>query len=77
MATNSSEYNWISVGSTTYVLPLCVCQCTYFPRIIQAFEQIATSFVQQDGLKSLDITCNQTRFVAEKVAFDIISKTST
>ena len=39
----------------------------FLHRIVQAFEKIATSFVQQDDFKTLDIIQNQTRFVAEKV----------
>ena len=44
-----------------------------FHSIIQNFEKIATSFVQQDNFTSFNVTNDQTVFVAQKVLLDACS----
>ena len=69
MAIRSPKYNWISVCTINNSNEIYVFERKCFCRIVQAFEKIATSFVQQDDFKSFEFKQNQTRFVAEKVVF--------
>ena len=45
----------------------------FFHSIVQNFEKIAASFVQQDNFTSLNVTYNQTTFVAQKVVLHACS----